>query len=81
MPEGIDDTRMDLSQLDESGGSQQAPQQTLPDDREKNEATAACTTNNLERDEPVAGPSSVNDSQVPEISVTPDDEGIMHFKI
>lgn len=65
-PEGIDDTRIDLTQLDDSGVrnvsaiASQSPHDT---------SSTSATVPSVETIEPIAGTSAAADANVPQVSV------------
>lgn len=78
--EGIDDTRIDLTQLDESGRSvstlpSQSPRETSSANETSSSTSATPTTAQVE---PIAGTSSATEANVPEVLVRVDVEG-KHF--
>lgn len=74
--EGIDDTRIDLSQLEEAGGSgsrtvPNTPLQSSPArDREANVDQSTSTSSSSQPQEAIAGPSHGGEGSVPEITIT-----------
>lgn len=90
MVEGMDETRIDLSEEHGqiSGGRNvpSLPQQQSPGDNLINDSTSASTSStsssistviqqDIQQEQPVAGSSSQEESQVPEISITGADDG------
>lgn len=76
--EGIDDTRIDLTQLDESGRSvSTVPSQSPRDTSSANETSSSTPT--TAQIEPIAGTSSATEANVPEVLVSVDVEGKLSF--
>jgi nucleoprotein TPR len=88
MVEGMDETRIDLSEEQIAGGRNVPimPQQQLLGDNLINDSTSASTSStsssistviqqDIQQEQPVAGSSSQEESQVPEISITGADDG------
>lgn len=88
MVEGMDETRIDLSEEQIAGGRSVPimPQQQLLGDNLINDSTSASTSStsssistviqqDIQQEQPVAGSSSQEESQVPEISITGADDG------
>lgn len=88
--EGMDDTRIDLSSMDEQGGgvvagsSQATPPSSSPGENTNNDSTSASTSSSSSSMSTVvqqhsgseqAGSSSQGESQVPNIRITPAEEG------
>lgn len=74
--EGIDDTRIDLTQLDESGRSvSTVPSQSPRDTGSANETSSTSATPTASQIEPIAGTSSATEANVPQVLVTDDVEG------
>lgn len=75
--EGIDDTRIDLTQLDESGRSvSTVPSQSPHDTGSANETSSTSATPTTVQIEPIAGTSSAPEASVPQVLVSDDVEGI-----
>lgn len=96
MVEGMDETRIDLSEEHGtiSGGRNvpNIPQQQSPGDNLINDSTSASTSStsssistviqqDIQQEQPVAGSSSQEESQVPEISITGADDGELFYFI
>lgn len=93
MVEGMDDTRIDLSEDGQITGGRNVPnipQQQSPGDVLINDSTSASTSStsssistviqqDIQQEQPVAGSSSQEESQVPEISITGADDGEDQF--
>lgn len=95
MVEGMDETRIDLS--DEHGqitGGRSVPSlsQQSPGDILINDSTSASTSStsssmstviqqDIQQEQPVAGSSSQEESQVPEICITGADDGKLNLKL
>lgn len=88
MVEGMDDTRIDLSEEHSGGRSVPSlPQQPSPGENLMNDSTSASTSSTSssmstviqqdiqQQEQPVAGSSSQEEGQVPEICITGADEG------
>lgn len=75
--DGIDDTRIDLTQLDESGRSvSTVPSQSPRDTSSTNETSSTSATLSTVQIEPIAGTSSsATGASVPQVLVTDDVEG------
>lgn len=89
MVEGMDETRIDLSEDGQNVGGRSVPSMPLqqsPGDILINDSTSASTSStsssistviqqDIQQEQPVAGSSSQEESQVPEISITGADDG------
>lgn len=65
-PEGIDDTRIDLTQLDDSGGRNVS---TIASQSPRDTSSTSATVPSVEAIEPIAGTSAVADANVPQVLV------------